>query len=352
MLGYDRSLLLLLLLHSCVDSCKNFLAQHCTDIPIGFRPISSIKCVQLVPTRLDSSVDYTVDNYIIQKAGDCYSVLPFNPNLPTLFSSECRELCSEQYCLLFESYSNRSVINVFYSSTFNYLSPAVVASQRMPSYDYAMFDECSSASSSSKMLIIVYVLCGIVGVLTVGVLLKYLISCILKRKEPGYDPWSWRWLVDTLLCRRRPDNQPQKGNEGEHRVDAVYTVDDDKKNDNPLQLTLNHRSTPSATQITSGTGSSPRVQGRKLYTSSNSAGSEKLTPNMSRHVYDGYVDFAPNKKRDNSSAESKNDLRPLPQPLLEKLSSKASAAYEAITGQRERPLLESEASIGVINIRL
>ena len=343
MLAYDRFLLfVVLLLCSYANACKNFLTQHCTDIPIGFRSISPIKCVQLVPTQLDSSIDYTVDNFVIEKVGSCFNVLRYDSTRTTVFSSECRELCPEQYCLLFDKHSNTSIINIFYSSTFSYVPTADPTS---PSQDYALFDGCSSDSSNSKMLIIVYVLCGIVSVLTVGVLLKYLLSCIFKRTEPGYDPWSWRWLVDTLLCRRRPDNEPPKANEGNHRVDTVFTADDGKQNDNQLHLTSNHRSTPSQTQLTWGAGSSPRIQRQNKNSSSNSAStsdprsrglpSERSTPTMPRRVDYDYV-----------------DLRPLPQPLLQKLSSRASIALEALTGPRHRPLLESQSSISVIEIRL
>ncbi|CAF1564030.1 unnamed protein product, partial [Adineta ricciae] len=87
---------------------------YCIDIAIGSDSISNIKCVQLVPVELDPSFIYPVENYIVKKGYTCYDIFTFDSPAATIFSNECREQCPEEYCLLFDNQSNRSIRNIFY----------------------------------------------------------------------------------------------------------------------------------------------------------------------------------------------------------------------------------------------
>ncbi|CAF1432072.1 unnamed protein product [Rotaria magnacalcarata] len=198
-----RSFLLILftlLFSQYGNSCKNFLAQYCTDIAIGCDSISKIKCIQLVPVELDPSFIYPVENYIVQKGYKCYDIFAFDSPATTIFSNECREQCPEEYCLLFDNQSNRSIRNIFYPESSNdQLFNLKINSSS--SYDYLLFDQCSASSRPNQiLLIVVYALVGFIVVLTIAVVFKYVISARYRRR-PEYEPYNWRWLVDLLLCR-------------------------------------------------------------------------------------------------------------------------------------------------------
>ncbi len=68
-------------------------------------------------TQFDPSFDYSVENYIIEKTAQSYNIVSYDSSLTVLFFNECRELCPEQYCFLFDTQLNTSIINIFYSSS-------------------------------------------------------------------------------------------------------------------------------------------------------------------------------------------------------------------------------------------
>ncbi|CAF4930336.1 unnamed protein product, partial [Rotaria socialis] len=194
-------ILFALLFSQYVNSCKNFLAQYCIDIAIGSDSISNIKCVQLVPVELDPSFIYPVENYIVKKGYTCYDIFTFDSSATTIFSNECREQCPEEYCLLFDNQSNRSIRNIFYpESSDDQLFNLEINSSS--SYDYLLFDKCSASNRTNQiLLIVVCVLVGFIVVLTIAIVFKYVISARYRRRPEEYEPYNWRWLVDLFLCR-------------------------------------------------------------------------------------------------------------------------------------------------------
>lgn len=182
---------------------SNFISQPCTDILFTFPSMESMKCLQLVPKIDQHGNNYTTKNVFLQKQGICYDVLTIESST-VLLPHVCLEVCIAEYNNLFDDKSNVSIYNIFYSSASPF--PSISYSSFM-SYDYKLFDQCSASKKNEQiLLIVVYVLSGIIGVLTLAVILKYIISWRL-RKKPTYQPYNARWLVDALLCRLHKDNQ-------------------------------------------------------------------------------------------------------------------------------------------------
>jgi hypothetical protein len=291
-----RYLFLIVLICQYVNSCKNFLVQQCTDIPIGFNSITSIKCIQLIPSQFDSSIDYSVENYIIKKALKCYDILSYNSSLINLFSNQCQELCPEQYCLLFDNQPKTSIINIFYSQSSIYdLNNAL--SNNFSSYDYYLFDSCSSSYEQSRtLLIVVYVLCGIVGVLTIKI-----------------DPYNWRWIIDFLLCQIRPTTEQSNRSPRLEEYESQTRVDGNRsqpRHDHVCSVQSN--TTPTASSDNAYERSSNSTDPRyRNYSSENS------TPNLLRgtnlEYYYGEFDETVDPPQRSSISQT-----------LQKLSAKAS----------------------------
>ncbi|CAF3462593.1 unnamed protein product [Rotaria sp. Silwood1] len=158
-----------------------------------------MKCIQLIPIQYDSSFVYSIDYYIISKVHKCYNIVSYNSSQIILFSNECRELCLDEYCLLFDNQSNRSIINIFYSQSLNY-EEINSTTNNISSYDYFLLDKCGTTNPTNKiLLIVIFILIAIVVILTIAVILKYCITYQL-RKDSSYDPYAWRWIIDCFFC--------------------------------------------------------------------------------------------------------------------------------------------------------
>lgn len=216
-----------------VNTCKNFLVQQCTDILIGFHPLSTIKCIQLFPAQFDLSFEYSVKNYIIKKTIQCHSIVSYdNSSSIILFSNECRELCPEEYCLLFDHQSNTSIINIFYSSSSIYQSIKPLTNNSR-SYDYYYFDTCSSINQKDRIFIIVAaVLFAIVVILTIAVISKFIVTRRLRKGEKPYRPYDILWILDCLFCQiKSADERTDKPLE--NSIDMNSTEDDHRPRMNP-----------------------------------------------------------------------------------------------------------------------
>ena len=132
-----RFLLPFLLSIHYAHMCTNFLVQHCTDIPFGFKSMLKIKCIQLIPAQYDYLTEYSIQNYLVKKSMDCYDVVSYDPSSRVLFSNQCQELCPEQYCRLFDSQPNTTIFNIFYSDSSTYDSMSL-ANDGILSYDYLL----------------------------------------------------------------------------------------------------------------------------------------------------------------------------------------------------------------------
>ncbi|CAF0868888.1 unnamed protein product [Adineta ricciae] len=154
-----------------------------------------MKCLRLIPADFDISIAYSVKNYIIKKTSKCYDIVSYESPSNVLFSSRCEELCPREYCKLLSNQPNTSIINIFYSESSTY----DVANQAADlSYDYFLFDSCSSDSRQNVILrIVVFTLAGVIGVLTIIVVTGCIVGSLLKDK----DIFSWRWIRDLFLCR-------------------------------------------------------------------------------------------------------------------------------------------------------
>lgn len=219
------SSLLILLFIPYTNSCQNFTVQHCTDIQFNFRSISSIKCIQFVPTHYDMSINYAVKNYIIIKYALCFNVQSYDSSSSSiLFSNECREQCPDEYCSLFDNQPTTSIINIFYSESSKYELNNDDTQNDILSYDYFLFDRCSSADQTKDiLLIVVYVLAGVVCLLTLLVITKYIIAWILKRKYgPEFDSqaYNWEWLLYTLCCSECEVNQTENRRLDDPKVES------------------------------------------------------------------------------------------------------------------------------------
>ena len=345
----------LFVLVSYANACRNFLVQHCTDIPFAYLPIATTKCIQLVPHSYDQFVDYPVENYIVLKSSPCYNIVSFNATSTALFSNECREQCPDEYCLLFDNQSNTSIINIFYSSLSTYkLSSS--SSPDVSSYDYLPFDDCSSKNRTNAILLIItYVLCGVIGALTIGVILKYIISWRLKKRGGSYQPYNWRWLRDCLFCCLRETDQPSG-----RKVQP-------ETGDPPAAGITDHRTYPrnnfdlSAQPYTLSSDSSNNTPGRSInpdYNSGNSSdprflslSSDNTTPFLPSPVTTGYFDFNTESALDPPSMELEDLPRSSPVPLRQRLSEKASAALSVFSSPGDYAALEKKSSGPVYYMR-
>ena len=347
---------LLVLFLPCASACQNFLVQQCTDIPFAYLPISSTKCIQLLPNSYNPSINYPVQNYIVIKSSPCYNIVSFNSTSTVLFFNECREQCAEDYCLLFDAQSNTSIINIFYSSSSKYdLSSASLLNTS--SYDYLPFDDCSSSKRTDRILLIVtYVLCGVIGALTIAVISKYVISWRLKKGGKLYDPYNWRWLVDCLLCRSRQDDQPS-GRKAQPASDSSAVVDPRSARTRGSNYDI------SAQPYILSSGSSENTRDRSTHPSYNSGNSsdprfvgfssDNNTPVMSRPVTARYFSVITESGIDPPPME----LEDLPRssssgPLRQRLSEKASATLSVFSSSGDYTILERQPSADLSYIRL
>ena len=345
---FYRSLLPILLaslICQNVNSCKNFFVQHCTDIPIGFNSISTIKCIQLIPIQFDLSIDYSVENYIIKKASTCYDVISYNSSLTNLFSNDCHELCPDEYCLLFDNQPNTSIINIFYSQSSAYDLTNLITNYSL-SYDYFLFDSCSSNNRTNQiLLIVVYVLCGIVGVLSVGVISKYFMSCGLKKGSREYSPYDWRWILDCLLCQIQPKHV--RTDTSERTSNNLAFIEDN----NQLKNYLGTSTQP----YTITNGSSNNTHERGNYSSGNSTdqrdpgfSSELNSPAPSPRFTAEYFDFE-NNNTQNEASNHHHQSSIL--PVLHRLSSKARSVLSVLSTKHEYNVLEAKPSPEIIITR-
>lgn len=327
-------LFLILLLGQYGNTCDNFLVQQCTDNPIGFKSISNMKCIQLVPTQFDTLIEYSVENYIIKKSTTCYDIISYNSSSTILFSNECREVCQDQYCLLFNNQPNTSIINIFYteSSIYDLINPIT---NNMLSYDYFLFDICSSKTHSQVLFIVALVLAGIVGILTIGVVLKFVIAAILKYTHgKDYNPYDWRWLRDLLCCRLR------RGNRHENVLYIIENNPQSPANQNPVHLRNNFDTSSPRDMIptTSSNNTHERQNNRRGSTSGNSSNtqpanfsSENDISTIHRRNTGQYCYDEADCQSNYSSDETGNHLEVPNLSTLRKLSSKISSAVSTKT---------------------
>lgn len=314
------SLYIFIVYCSIANSCENFTIHYCTDIPFILSPISDIKCLQLLPINAQTSFDYTVENYIIKNTSKCYDIVSLDSlTSDILYSEQCQQICSENYCQLFDKHPSTSIINIFYSTTLNYES-IMSLNNSMSSYDYYRFDSCSSLSSSTRTtLIIVYVLVGIVIVLAIAVL----VHCLLRRKykrvfaEQIYQRF---WLLDFLCCDLK------RSNESMNRINPKLSESVITDNTNMTQTRLPWLSSPSAFVIGNGTSNSSSNHRRDYNQSSN----ETLQyPSRSTTVDSADPDDSNARDSDRSDVGIENDNQERALPLLEKISSRASEILSA-----------------------
>ncbi|CAF3368785.1 unnamed protein product [Rotaria sp. Silwood2] len=345
------STLFILSFFQYVNSCENFLVQHCTDIPIGFKSISTIKCIQLIPIQSDPSLIYSVENYIISKVNKCYNIASYKSSQTILFSNECREICQEEYCLLFDKQSNKSIINIFYSQSLNYEEINSITNNIL-SYDYFLFDKCSTTNLTDKILFIVtFVLVAIIVILTIAVVLKYYVSYRL-RKDPSYDPYAWRWIIDCLLCRIR---QERKLETNSSMVEGYSPsgIDEDlsfSKNNLIISLPLHtiiHDPTNNSQEQRNNQSHTSRYSSNQQFSGFSYKSSSQDQPEADSTEYRGFY----NDLDDNNvpyTIENHNHM-PLPhQSLLRKLSSEVhntlalklnATGYEELEEKLSPPLI-------------
>ena len=180
----------------------NFVPQQCTDIPIAFDSMASIQCLQLVPKdhQYGRPQSYKIQNYyIVRISKSCHDVVRLEASDNKLFTNVCDEVCVNEYTLLFNNLPNISLYNIFYSKDVAYSPVGLWSIMKGMSFDYLPFEDCGAEKRLDRILmIVVYTLCGVIGVLTVMVILKYILSCIIAR-QPDAQPLNWRWLFDYFL---------------------------------------------------------------------------------------------------------------------------------------------------------
>jgi len=354
-----RSLLplfLFVLFCKYINSCENFLVQNCVDISIGFNSISTIQCIQLIPAEFDPSIDYSVENYIIQKSEKCYNIGSYNSTSIYLFTNECSELCPEQYCLLFDNQPNTSIINVFYSPSSIYELIQPITNDTL-SYDYFLFGTCSSTNRANHiLLIVVYVLCAIVVILTIAVILKFIISKRL-RKNPRrpYRPYDWLWILDCILCQIQPNNE-QRDKQEVNSNDLDSVEDSNQSGTNQLHRRNN---LTTSTQPFMISGSSPNTtNGQRNYGNSSSGNSSyqrdhglTFENNIPISHHSTNREYFKNEDT-NSLAETENQNQQPVLPLLQKLSQTVSSALSVKSNTVPYTQLEAKPSPDIINIRL
>ncbi|CAF0851806.1 unnamed protein product [Rotaria sordida] len=349
------SIFFILLFSQCVSLCKNFLVQHCTDITIGFESISKIKCIQLIPIQFDLSFVYSVENYIILKINKCYNIVSYNSSQTILFSNECRELCFEQYCLLFDNQSNRSIINIFYSQSLNYQEINSITNN-ISSYDYFLFDKCSTTNRINKILIIiVYVLVAIIVLLTIVVILKYCISYKLN-KDPNYDPYAWRWIIDCFLCQIRQENEHERNSNIIEDYNQSRIEEDQSFSKNNLVISI-----PIHTIIRNSTNNTQEQRNHESQTSRYSTNQHypgvlyrNSSQDQSKIDSTEYLGYYKDLDDDNlpDAIENHNHVSLRPQSLLDKSSSEVHNALSLKSSASEYEVLEDNSSPSLIIIRL
>jgi hypothetical protein len=355
-----RSLLplfLFVLFCKYINSCKNFLVQNCVDISIGFNSISTIKCIQLIPAQFDLSIDYSVENYIIQKSETCYNIGLYNSSSINLFSNECSEICPEQYCLLFDNQPNTSIINVFYSPSSIYELIQSITNDTL-SYDYFLFDTCSSTDRTNRiLLIIVYLLCAIIVILTIAVILKFIISKKLRgNPSRPYRPYDWRWILDCIFCQiQRNNKQMNKRERNSNDSDSVENSNQSGTN----RLNQRNNLVTTSTQAFMISSSSPNTTNdRRNYGNSSSGNSsyqrdhglifENNIPisNLSNNAE--YIEY----EDTNSLAETENHNQQPVLASLQRLSQKVSSALSVKSTTVPYTQLAATPSPDIIMTRL
>lgn len=346
-------------------TCTNFLVQQCTDIPFGFRSMLTIKCIQLIPAQYEYLTEYSIQNYLVKKSTNCYDIVSYDMPSRVLFSNQCQEICPEQYCQLFNSQSNTTIFNIFYSesSTYDVISSANDGSL---SYDYLYFDTCSADNRQRRVLtIIVFILAGFIGVMTVFLIVR----CIISRKRRGrgrWNPYDWRWYRDILLCRDSANAPPQ--NRSENEPNPLYFIDYDipPKNDNNRSHRKSYNDESSHPQMIPTSSSNIVVKRRRNHETSDSTdnsstpshidGSSGVSipanplPLATIHHSDNGESMSDNYVDDSSRSHSQH--RPPSSVLntLNRLSSKASSVltgthsshgYDSLGGRisREYPII-------------
>jgi len=292
-----------------------------------------MKCIQLVPVQFDSSIDYSVKNYIVQTAPKCYNIVSYNSSSTNLFSNECQELCPEQYCLLFDNQPNTSIINIFYSPLSNYdlINPLT---NNILSYDYYLFDTCSSTNQTNEiLLIVVYILCANVVILTIGVILKFIISHKLKRnKSRPYRPYDWYWILDCLFCQVKSNDE--QNNKPERNSNDSNSVGDNNQ--------LNNFTTSTQRFIISS-GTLNTTNDPQNYGSDSSSNQRYHDLSSENNILFSSAEYI--------GIETENYNQPSSFPLLQKLSQKASSALSVISNPIQYTQLQARPSPDIIITR-
>ncbi|UJR23042.1 hypothetical protein I4U23_026068 [Adineta vaga] len=327
-----------------VKSCNKFTVQECIDIPFGFNSMSSIKCIQLVPIQFDVLIDYPVQNYLVKKTAKCYDIVSYNSSSIMLFSNQCQELCGEQYCLFFDSQPNTAVINIFYTESSIY-DEINSQTDGIYSYDYLLFDTCSADNKANRILIIiVYTLAGFIGLVTIILIVKCIISKRLT-KDGECHPYDWRWWRDLILFRKHPGNDPanRPGNEPNN----LYIIEYDNQPPRPsnaiqrreynhissqAQITststptinLNRRQTPRRNYSTENSSNPSHID----FTSDLSTPTNRLPVNEIDHSND--EDLSNNNSVNETSHSHSHHQPSSIMAALHRLSSKASSVLTGI----------------------
>ncbi|CAF1330145.1 unnamed protein product [Adineta steineri] len=338
-MSYVYRCFFILLFVPYVKTCANFTVQNCIDIPFGFQSISTMKCIQLVPAQFNMLTNYSIQNYIVkQSATKCYDIILLDSLPKILFSSECTDRCSEKYCTLFSNQPNTSIINIFYSasSTYGLINSTT---NYMLSYDYFLFDTCPT-SNTKTLLIIVYVLAGVIGVLTIIVVVRCIISRLMDK--PGAEPYNWRWLLAWFLCRERSENTPSNMPENEIKP---YTIEfGDQPNIHTTQLDLSSNSGISTQQAMMSSNSPYNSRQRQNHRQGHSSGnnSDPRSFGVSSQSNGPVIDVSSGgvyypEDSDIQSNISSEVVEDHPQELsvssiVERLSSKASNALSSLRG--------------------
>ncbi|CAF1412499.1 unnamed protein product [Adineta steineri] len=340
-MSYVYPCFFILLFVPYVKTCANFTVQNCIDIPFGFQSISTMKCIQLVPTQFNMLTNYSIQNYIVkQSATKCYDIILLDSSPKILFSSECTDRCSEKYCTLFSNQPNTSIINIFYSasSTYGLINSTT---NYMLSYDYFLFDACPSGDSKA-LLIIVYVLAGVIGALTIGVIARCAISRWMDR--PGdADKYNLRWLRDWFLCRETSGNTQSNMPESEGKP-YIVQFSDQQPNIHITQLDLSSNSGISTQQAMMSSNSPYNSRQGQNHRQGHSSGnnSDPRSFGVSSQSNGPIIDVSSGgvyypEDSDVQSNISSEVVEDHPQELsvssiVERLSSKASNALSSLRG--------------------
>jgi hypothetical protein len=323
-----------------------------------------MKCIQLIPAQFNASISYSVENYIVKKVANCYDVASYNSPSTILFSNQCYDVCPDKYCLLFNNQPNTSIINIFYSGSSASSAYALInpMTNYLLSYDYLFFDSCPSIYDANRIyLIVVYVLAGVIGVLTIGVILKFIICAIIKKLHPDADLTNWQWLLDFLLGRLPPKDDQENRHEPE--PSSLYIIDNDirpKVKKNPLHSTNNlntssqqHIISSSSSHNTSGQRNDRRDRGgsssdpRQL-----GASSENGTPTIHRHIISDYIlnedDLESNHSLD--AIENPHQIQTL--PILQKLAARLTGTLSNKSIPNGYEALEAKPSPDYSIVRL